>query len=232
MKSSCCIYLLPFSPIFNLEEMTNFESFNKEYSKQLYQALYFNNKEIINSIGEDVKIIYCLDQQDLEYIPQEFYKDGINVRFFDTKKSWGFIRNLLQMHTPKINNHFFLFAHTIGINSKEILRYVNLLFQEDNTLLLGKTDKDDISFFGCNVLQTDLFNNIPYNILSYKTMINYACESEIFLYILNKGMLIHKIEDFRLLYKFLSTKESESFCSQQMHELFTNIFIEYKELLK
>ena len=40
------------------------------------------------------------------------------------------------------------------------------------------------------------------------------------------------IQDFKTLYKELSKKESLIYCSQNMHEKFTHLFIEYKELLK
>lgn len=232
MKSTACIYLLPFSPIFNLDEINTFNSFSKVFSQQLYQALYFNNKEILSKLDENIKIVYCLDRKDVEFIPEDFYSNAVNVRFFDTNKDWNFINKLIYSHTPKITNHFFLFSNTIGITRTELLRYINLLFQEDNTLVIGKSSEDITTFFGFNIFNTELLKKTPYGNLTFDSMINYACRTENFLYILPKGMLVHTIDDFRKLYTLLSTRESEHFCSQKMHELFINVFIEYKDILK
>ncbi len=67
--------------------------------------------------------------------------------------------------------------------------------------------------------------------LDYDTFLLEAGKSDLFLNTLNGFQLIENFSDFKNLYIELSKKESLSYCSQQMHERFTNLFIEYKDLL-
>jgi hypothetical protein len=59
-----------------------------------------------------------------------------------------------------------------------------------------------------------------------------AGKEENFVHTLNNFMLIETKDDFIKLYNELSKKESMQYCSQNIHEKFTHLFIEYKELLK
>jgi len=67
--------------------------------------------------------------------------------------------------------------------------------------------------------------------LEYDKFLLEAGKSDLFLNTLNGFQLIENFSEFKYLYIELSKKESLSYCSQQMHERFTNLFIEYKDLL-
>jgi hypothetical protein len=58
-----------------------------------------------------------------------------------------------------------------------------------------------------------------------------VCRFDYFVNVLNGSLFIEDINDFKILYRELSKKESLNYCSQNIHEKFTHLFIEYKELL-
>ena len=51
------------------------------------------------------------------------------------------------------------------------------------------------------------------------------------LHVLSEFFIVNNFEDFKALYNILSKKESLEFCSQEMHEKFTHLFIEWCLLL-
>jgi len=51
-------------------------------------------------------------------------------------------------------------------------------------------------------------------------------------FVLNNFLKIESLKDFKELYSVLSDKKSENFCTGGIHESFTNLFIEYKDLLQ
>ena len=66
----------------------------------------------------------------------------------------------------------------------------------------------------------------------YDNLLHKVNRYDNFLYVLNHSLTVKTVEDFKTLYSELSKKESLAYCSQQMHERFTHLFIEYKDLLR
>ena len=66
----------------------------------------------------------------------------------------------------------------------------------------------------------------------YEQFLLEAGKNELFINTLDGFQLIENFNDFNSLYLELSGKESASYCSQESHERFTNLFIEYRDLLK
>jgi hypothetical protein len=77
-----------------------------------------------------------------------------------------------------------------------------------------------------------LFSEIDWNNFNYDNFLLFTSKHEHFLHVIDNFLVIRNMEDFRNLYNELSKKESLEYCSQKMHEKFTHLFIEYKDLLK
>jgi hypothetical protein len=97
---------------------------------------------------------------------------------------------------------------------------------------LGKSINQKLAFIGFNSFNADLFEGAELHDLDYDFFLNKISKFENFIHILDNFILIKDIEDFKNLYHQLSKKESFAYCSQEIHEKFTNLFIEYKDLLK
>jgi hypothetical protein len=78
----------------------------------------------------------------------------------------------------------------------------------------------------------EMVDNLDLSNLDYDSFLNKIVKFEHFIHVLKDFMLIKNLEDFKTLYDNLSKKESFSYCGQNIHERFTNLFIEYKDLLK
>ena len=63
------------------------------------------------------------------------------------------------------------------------------------------------------------------------SILSLISSKDIFIHTLDNFLSINDFEDIKKLYIELSKKESLSYCSQNMHESFNDLFIEYKELL-
>lgn len=103
---------------------------------------------------------------------------------------------------------------------------------EDEAIVLGRSINESLSFFGFNSFNKEIFEETDLLDLNYDSFLNRAAKYEHFIHVLDNFMLIKNIEDFKELYYRLSKKESFAYCSQEIHERFTNLFIEYKDLLK
>jgi len=121
-----------------------------------------------------------------------------------------------------------------ALSSVEILTalYFNLLNIDDESLLIGKSKEGVIGVFGFNSYSVDIFNCLVKSDFNYNAFLSCIKTFNHFIHTLNDILLIKNIEHFKQLYIELSQKKSMEYCSQQMHEKFTHLFIEYKELLK
>ena len=99
-------------------------------------------------------------------------------------------------------------------------------------VVIGKTLKGRVSLIGFNYVNNELIKEINWNNIEFENLLHKVTKYDNFVYVWENSLLINSGEDFKLLYSELSKKESLEYCSQQMHEKFTQIFIEYKELLK
>lgn len=109
---------------------------------------------------------------------------------------------------------------------------MDLISIEDEAVVIGKTSNDKIAFIGFNTFNEDLFTGIDSDSFDFNNFLYNASKRENFIQVMKNYMLIQDVNDFKELYKELSKKESLEYCSQHIHERFTNLFIEFKDLLK
>ena len=226
------IYLFPLHPVFNLEYIPPFESFNIEHSSLLYSALTENYNEIFAAFEGILNSVYVFDNNDKDSLTGQFQNEGLNLFFGDTCNKSLMLKNLSDKYFKKYNNNLLVFSNSICLTANDIQQAFNLLSINDEALVIGKTASGGITFIGFNTFNHELFNDIDWNNLNYDNFLLYTSKHEHFLHVMDNFLVIRNIEDFKNLYKELSKKESLLYCSQNMHEKFTRLFIEYKDLLK
>lgn len=230
IKHNSCIYLIPLFPVFNEDETRLFASFSKENSVHLYTSLYLNIKEITDKLSGSADAVYCFDEKDNDHIINEFFQSQKVFSNLDNKSL--ILKLLSEKYFGRFNNNLIIFINTIKISDKDILKYLDLLNREDESFLIGKSQRDKVSFIGFNFYNQEIFSRIDATSLKIDNFLHLVCRYDYFLNVINGSLFIEDINDFRILYKELSKKESLTYCSHNIHEKFTHLFIEYKELLK
>lgn len=228
---SSAIYFFSTDPLFNKEAAPSFETFNKENSVFLYQTLILNHRENIKDIQEKIKIIYCFDETDKDLLPRELNSTNQELFLGNTKDSFDFLKKLAERYFSSFNKNLIIFSNSIGESEETISKALDLISIDDDAAVIGKTNNDNVAFVGFNTFQPEIFSNINFD-LSFDRVLRYMNKYDNFVHVLGNFMKIDTIDDFRILYHELSKKESLAYCSQHIHERFTNLFIEYKDLLK
>jgi len=230
IKHNSCIYLIPLSPFFNKEETKQFDTFTKTDSINLYSALYLNLKELTDNISSYATTIFCFDEKDKGFTLPEF--SGLKSVFLNLNDISSSMKILSEKFFNNYNNNLIIFVGSISISHKDILKYLDLLNREDESFIIGKSHNNKVSLIGFNIFNSDLFHQIEATDLKFDNLLHVACRFDYFINVLNGSLFIENIDDFKILYRELSKKESLSYCSHYIHEKFTHLFIEYKELLK
>jgi glycosyltransferase A (GT-A) superfamily protein (DUF2064 family) len=226
------IYLFPLHPEFNPGYIPPFENFDPEHSTLLYSAMTENYKEIFEAFTGKVNSVFVFDGKDRDFLPGLFNREGINLFFGDTGNKSQMLKNLADKYFTHYTNNLLIFSNSICLTANDIQQAFNLLSINDEAVVIGKTSAGGIAFLGFNTYNHELFDEINWNNLNYNDLLLYTSKHEHFLHVIDNFLVIRNIEDFKNLYKELSKKESLNYCSQNMHEKFTQLFIEYKDLLK
>jgi glycosyltransferase A (GT-A) superfamily protein (DUF2064 family) len=232
MKTNSSIYLISNSPAFNKDTVSEFESFCRDDSLLLYSSLIENHKEIFDRLPKTINVIYCIDNNDKDFLPESFKDNNLPVIFYNTADKKSLLKSLSDKYFNESDNNLLIFTDSIGITPEDIQKVFNLLQIEDEVIVLGKTNKSNIAFIGFNSFNKDLFLDLAWNNLSSDYLIEKVNKHDNLIHILGNFITVNSIEDFKYLYAELSKKESLAYCSQNMHEKFTHLFIEYKDLLK
>ena len=230
-KKKNCIYVLSLHPVFNGEAAPKFENLSLRDSILLYNHLLVNFIEIFAGTDLSFELVFCLNEKDENYIPKNFFPDD-SIIFFNTSENIKFnLEQLEHNYFSTFENNILIRSDVIGLSEDTIKKIFNLLVIEDDVLVIGKSKNKKVALLGFNNLKTNLLDEMFIESLDYDAFLLEAGKSELFLNTLNGFQLIENFSDFKNLYIELSKKESLSYCSQQMHERFTNLFIEYKDLL-
>lgn len=231
-RPNCCIYLQTFHPVFNKKYIPVFEPLDEEHSAQLFSALVLNHKENFDQISGQCPVIYSFDKKDAEFLPEEFDDIKKDIIFTDTSAPYESVKILFDKYFPEHDNNLVVYADSMGNSGNELRKALDLISIESDAVAIGKSINGGVSFVALNNLNIELLLDIHWNDMVYENLLRKVNRYDNFLYVLNNSLTIKTAEDFKSLYSELSKKESLKYCSQQMHERFTHLFIEYKELLR
>jgi hypothetical protein len=230
-KKKNCIYVLCVHPVFNGEAAPKFENLSLRDSNLLYSHLLTNFIEIFTHTDLDFELVFCFNEKDEKYIPANFFPDDSIIFFNTSENNDANLEHLGKNYFSSFENNILIRADVIGISDKTIQKIFNLLAIEDDVLVIGKSINKKVALLGFNNLEINLLDEMFSTTLEYDNFLIEAGKSDLFLNTINGFQLIENFSDFKNLYIELSKKESLAYCSQQMHERFTNLFIEYKDLL-
>ena len=230
-KSNSCIYILARFPVFNLQELPVFQSFDRVHSELLYSSLLLNYKELLETNSDFYNFYFIIDNVDRQHVPEILLKSD-NVIWIDNNEQMVSLKNISDKYFPSYNNNIIVLADSIGVSVSEIIKMINLLSIEDDSIVIGKTFNNKISCLGFNKLNDSYFYDFDWNKPDYDKGLAVLCKENSFLHIVNGPLLVENNDEYKKLYLELSKKESLAYCGQSMHERFTSLFIEYKDLLK
>ena len=230
-KKKNCIYVLCLNPVFNGEAAPKFENLSLRDSNLLYSHLLANFIELFTDSDLKFELVFCLNEKDENYIPGNFFPDE-SIIFIKTSENNNSNLELLgKNYFSNFENNILIRADVIGISEITIQKIFNLLTIEDDVLVIGKSTNKKVALLGFNNLEINILDEMFSTTPDYDNFLIETGKSDLFLNTLNGFQLIENFSDFKNLYIELSKKESLAYCSQQMHERFTNLFIEYKDLL-
>ena len=226
------IYLVSMRPVFDQNSITPIGKLDADNTSHLFANLILNHKENLDGIINYSSVTYCFSDTDKNYLPVDFANNGSMNVFGNTKDPYQNIKNIVDKFFVSTSINLIVFANSIGVSSADLRKILDLLTLEADAVVIGKTIKGRVSLIGFNYLNNDLIREINWDNIGFENLLHQVTKYDNFVYVWENSLLINSGEDFKSLYSELSKKESLEYCSQQMHEKFTQIFIEYKELLK
>ena len=225
------VIIIAASAILNPKEIKPYDNISVNYSVYLNTLLYSNWLEIFKNTGEQYQIIALLSEIDREFLPKYFIPPEIQQIFYKEtplKNLTDFLNNQSSVINSKT---LVLFYNSMGIKQSDISRVFNLNQTEESSLIIGKSVRGNIVFACTYGLDKDIFDPLLIINRKYDEYLSLISSKDIFIHTLDNFLSIDDFEDIKKLYIELSKKESLSYCSQNMHESFNDLFIEYKELL-
>lgn len=142
---------------------------------------------------------------------------------------------LLENITKELNTHkynIFIAGNVVDIRPSDIDKYLNLLGIDEKTILLSKSSTDAISVFGFCGYTESLIKFFIESELSIQKFLSFNKSCEYYITMIKDVFAVKDLNDFKKLYADLSLKSSLEYCSHEIHERFTHLFVEYKDLLK
>lgn len=226
------LYILPFYSNSAEELLISFDGMKESDIKFLKSTLYLNILENLESKAENTDI-YCIwDNIAKDQFPQELKSENYKIIFSDLNNKKELIDKLSSKEFLLYKKNLIVLSDVIDIRPSDYEKYFNLLNFENNSLVIAKTKEDNIAVFGFNNFSTEIFTSLVLSNFIYNNFLSRIKSCEYFMHIVNDVMLIRNVTNFKQLYPELSQKKSMEYCSQKMHERFTHLFVEYKDLVK
>jgi len=217
--------------IFNPERINQLDYFSIEHTILLKSILLQNTIEQLQSSYPEDCINVLLNSKDQSFIPNFLLSDLIQLIYWE-KLDQDFLSTIIESYFSNNLDKIIFHNQAIGFTSNDINKTSSLLSQQNNNIVFGKSENEFISFLAFCTIDADTLTEFVNPDFNYDKFLSAVNRNDRFLNILSNFMIINDFKNFNKLYHELSKKESEVYCSQKMHEKFTHLFIEYKELLK
>jgi mannose/fructose/N-acetylgalactosamine-specific phosphotransferase system component IIB len=202
-----------------------------EYSVYLNSLLISNWIEILNESNENKEMIILLSELDKDYISKNFIPKNIKSISYPVGGLKTSLDDLLKTKTVANSKTLIVFHNSIGLKKNEVERIFNLVQSEENTFVMAKSNRNKIILICTHNPDSIIVEALFSSNRNYQNYLNFISTEDIFIHTLEGYLSVDDFEDIKKLYIELSKKESLSYCSQEMHESFNDLFVEYKELL-
>jgi len=226
------LFFVP-KPVFNQFEVDEFPGLDKAGSSALYRSLLINQMEVVQTWGKCDRSIVLLHQFDvgtggLDEL-QRFNEPGIIFYEDDNREEiTGEIaeevlsdQGILIVVNPLV----------IGLTANDYDFLAEVVDQEDEVTHVARASNGWVSSMAFNYYekrQKETISAIPESWTGFLKALTLLESRPL---VSTSGLVVRSRKDFRGLYDFLSSKESIPACSFEMHDRFTELFVEYKELL-
>lgn len=229
MKTESAVYIFTPHPVYNPVTVKNFNNFDKADSVILHSTLLENLLEVVSSLKFNCDKFLFLTIEDEHLFKADLFP-SFKVKFLPENLR-AELSDYLSKKSLDYSNNILILSDSVGISGESISNCFNLLNIEDDSLVIGKTFSGYISFIAYNNIDVKIVDYLFRSNFDYMKFLSYLDTCPAFINIMEKFQRILSLDDFKKLYIELSKKESMDYCSQQMHERFTHLFIEHKELL-
>ena len=231
-KKANAVYILADHPFLNTKLAPVFGKLNINDSIFFYSQLFTNNLRNLSGLQNQTNIICCLDRMDQDFIPKSFIPEEVSLYFINTKNISEQFDNLNTKFFQHHLNNVLIHLNTFGVSLNKFTKMFDLLSIEDESIVIGKTKEEKVGFIGSNKLNEEIYKEFFLSKLNYEKYLADVSNKDNFVNVLSGFLALNDMEDFKSLYGEQSKKESLEYCSEEMHERFTHLFIEYRELLK
>jgi hypothetical protein len=220
-------------PVFNQFEVGNFEGFDKSSSSSLWKNLLINQIEVISLLKSDFTIFALFHQFDIgaDGLDELQRFDNIEVLFFEEGNQGEILREIIEETRGNQKPLMVVNPLMMGLNIKIYENLIKLLESEEEISAVIRSVNGFISAIGFNYFeqrQTLVIANLHQH---YNKLLPLIMELDSKPLLQSGGIVVKNAHDFKELYIFLSSKESVHACSYEMHDRFTELFVEYKEYL-
>lgn len=222
------IVILSDRVIFNENKLEVFENFSVDDTKLLFGTLFLNLLENFNTTDSSYEMLVYLDEEDKDYLLTEAEKFNNKIYFYQNNPNASFLFDKIKDHKHTI----ILFADIMGISNSLIKEVLSLLNSDESIIVIGISQESSLCLIGFNHQTENLQNAIQNSGRDYSKFLSLLKTEEHFIHTLNGFIRVNSKSSFRELYNDLSQKKSIEYCSQEMHEKFTHLFVEYKDLLQ
>ncbi len=206
-------------------------NFNEKDTDYFRTTLYLNLMENTLKRKDKTDFFIILSRD-------EMYSELASVNDFQLITSEQNSIKVLQSEklTKEFINHKYnilVAGNVVNLSASDIDKYLNLLGVDEKTILISKSSSaDKISVFGFCGYTEELLRFFIESELSIQKFLGFNESCEYYITLAKDLFEVEDINDFKKLYIDLSQKASLEYCSQEMHERFTHLFVEYKDLLK
>ena len=232
MKNKNLICLFSRHPVFNIKYVPVFEKLNQKNSVYLNTLLLSNYLDLIHKIELKADFACLLDERDKEFVSINYLPAKFNLYYYHPGVKESFAGLLSANNPANYSKSVLIDANSMGVSENTINKILDLLSIEDASIIIGRTTKNKLAFMGVNRYDEELNSGFQAAHFNYDKFLAGISTKNYFLTVLDGFLALNDFDDFRELYFRLSKKNSLAYCSEEMHEKFNNIFIEYKDYLK
>jgi len=246
MKENLAIVIIPTTPLFSKTESDCFPGMDIQFSTLLHRALYLNYLEFFkdNPVANLFRFVFY--ESDREKLDQEFLVSQPSdaseiIQKFSSIFPPFFLNNpsdpaeflpIIEKISQNCSNIILIKADSMGLTPGILSNYTNLLNMDNDVLIVSKSKSGSAVLYGFNNFDENIFSDLFNESESFDDYLKSVSSLDKLFIVQEDLYSVKTIEDFRILYNILSQKEFYSLCSLKIHDLLTDVFIEYKDALK
>ena len=192
LKKQKCIYIYAANPIFNPDSVMKFEKISQLDSAFLFSNLLANYFELTSGLVKETEIVYCINVEDNDFIPQKFFPANSKIFFAASGNLVYNMEVLDQRYFSPFENNILIRSDAIGFSNQNINKVFDLLSIEDDSLVIGRSINNKIPFIGFNTIDRDLIIKLFEVDFDYEQFLPEAGKRELFINTMDGFQIIER----------------------------------------